>query len=179
MIVTHVIHCDSSGMAAAQFTHSPLKSTSKFNTVTSKHAFQFCFALTQCFIIFMVTLIIADLRMWLFAVLRRLKRADTFVEKLANARPADTHALIVKYVRTNDTHRHGHESSQQDHSEVPSSVRFKHDNICDNAQQQEEDLTPALTLKRMTPHQHGRTRQREGRVQVVQGAEQTCGDESV
>ncbi len=142
-LVSHVIHCDSSGMAAAQFTHSPLKSFSKNNTVTAQHAFQFSFALTQCFIIFLVILIIADQRMWLFAVLGRLKRADTFVEKLANARPCDTHALIVKYVRTNDTHRHGHESSQI-HSEVPSSLRFgKH-----NSENAQEDVTPALTLER-------------------------------
>ncbi len=96
------------GMAAAKFTYHPNMhtiSTSDGVTLSSEKAFQISFAATLCFVIFLVILIFADLRAWLYAVTANLKRADDFMDKLQHARPADARALVVKYVCVRDHNR--------------------------------------------------------------------------
>eukprot|EP01034_Spumella_vulgaris_P029720 gene29720-36812_t len=114
------------GMAAAHFTYHPDMHTINTSNVTlsSQKAFQISFAATLCFVIFLVILIFADLRAWLYAVTANLKRADDFMDKLQHARPSDARALIVKYVHVRDQNRslngslNGSGPSHKDSNEV-------------------------------------------------------------
>eukprot|EP01034_Spumella_vulgaris_P010681 gene10681-13554_t len=111
-------------MAAAHFTYQPDMHTINTSNVTlsSQKAFQISFAATLCFVIFLVILIFADLRAWLYAVTANLKRADDFMDKLQHARPSDARALIVKYVHIRDHNRsltgsHNNAASHKDSNE--------------------------------------------------------------
>jgi hypothetical protein len=85
--------------------------------------------------VLLVILVIAGLRTKLNAVTSRLKRADDFMEKLADARPCDAHALIESYLIARDysLKRRGDESLLffSDTASPPRSKEYIDDNSLD------------------------------------------------